>query len=713
MAAKKIVIAASSIVLAIIFLATIGSGYFFLKSQVSPKKVEKVIVRGLKSLFPQALVEIGKVEVSYSDDVDVRIEKMRVYLKNNGNEIDLFAASNLRSEISILSILSTNAEAEVVVDNPVITYRELDQQQSNWKLARGNKANSNNNDKNSLLIPGALARASINLRLKNLSINYALKNHSHGVLSLANCAVKNISLSSESAFKVESKVSLALSNEKNLFFDSLIIGQFNLSDLVNNGTISPVIVIRPSNIFWRGQPLIINEPVINLKATIDQHGAISGELSTTVAEKNRLRFKYNINDELTTLSDIDLELYLSEIEEMFGTKWTIADAALSKINLRGKLELGDNIFNPELNLALSPPLKWKYLTAYGDLSVEGSYLGDKIEIKAQNKTPSGNVDLSISAITKQDLLNNKLKLSPLKVSLLFDRLTLEKNAVSRFFYASSAGKKSPLSFHPKSRFLLPPSEISLSSRNLKLEGEEFQFAGKILITPSDISIPSLDFKMQNGSGKLKSTIAWKTSKESKKVEVEHKVDLSLNNIPVKTFNAFLPPSFDVLEGMAKGTIKGNIITSTGHRPKINFDYKLTLRDGKIKGVEIKSKFDKLFASSPFLKDKNNRQLIVDEHFKTLTAEGFLQKDLLNLKKILIIGKNSNYEVTGKTIIKNSPLVNNVVDLFFHDKSGIIGDIILPIRFTGPGLTLEADKAYIEKEIQTILQKRYKILYKKK
>ncbi len=699
MTTKKIILATSGLIFTVISLIILASGYFYLSSQFSPARLEKIVRNELKTMFPLAEIEVEQITIRYGLNILFNIDKMRIHLKNE--QIDLFSAEDIKGEVSIFSILTTRANANISMKNPIITYRDFEKE-SNWSLARGDNPQKND----SFLIPVALARSSINLKLTNVSINYSLKSKAFGNILLSNCSIKNISFEEESAFKIESKTALELARGKKISFDSLIIGQFSLTDLVKKNHLSTLVVIRPTNIFWMDRALSVNEPVINLKINMNELGEIIGDVETTIAEKNRLNFKYNITKKQSTLSDINMEIYLSELEEIFNKKLSMIDTKLSKINLSGKLELEDKYFNPTLSFNVTPPLSWKYKTAYGDADISGNYSSKKFDLKVQSKSLGGIVDTTIEGLLEQIPTSGKIVLAPLKIDILFSHLDFEKSSIQKFFYIAN-NKRPPFPVKFSNKSLLPPSEISIKSQNVKINGENIQFEGKVIVSSKGMAIPSLNFKMVDGFGKLKSTLLL-----NNRTELEHKTDLSLNAIPLRLFDAFLPPSFDIFDGEISGNAKSIILSKIQKKQKINIDYKLTITNGKFKGIDIKSKFNKLFTTSPIFRNKDDRQLIIDEKFKNLTIDGLMQKDLLIFKKIKIDGQSGAYEFVGDGKIDIRPHSQSIVDFKLKDNSGILGDMVLPIRFSGTGTDLFVDKTYIEKEIQNIMQKKYKNLYKK-
>ena len=703
---NRTTIIASIISIVIILLISIGLGYFYISSSLSSKDLEKIVKEKIKLVLPDGKLELTNFKVKYGFDINFSIGKIKSTINYKNEEVDLFKANDIYGSVSLFSILTTRPIAKITIKNPVITYIDV-ANKNNWSIAlrKGSVTSiieSKSKKTFGLIIPGLINRSIINLDLSNVAISYKLSRGWSGSILLSKCSLKNLNFHSSSAFKVESNFKIDFNNENRLMFDTLVIGQFNLSELFNKGVLKSLVMFRPKNIMWNNHKIDFNDSKVTVNFMLKKSGEINGDYKMNVGDKDILSFIYNVNSDNTRLSNIDLKVGLPDIYKMLEMDSSTLGIDKNIFKLKGQIEFSDGLVKPIINFNVTPVIKWNYRFFKGDMNLEGIYSGNKVEIKAMNKLLGGNFDTIIKGTLDINSESKYLIVKPLDIKIGLAHLKTSKVDLQKFIYFKE--KKSQLAILKKIGPL--PASILIEGKQLQIDEENFEVNSNVLLTRNNFAVKNLSFKMGSGSGFFTSLSEFKEDK------IINNFSVTTQNVPLEMFESFLPPVYGILDGRLSGPVDGKFVSNNESANELDINFKLKIEDGKIEGIKIDSKFDKFLSKTPFLKDKHNRKIHIDEKFSKLSLNGKILSKNIDFDKINLIGMEQLYTFSGKGIL-NKNKGPSQFDFIFKDNSGILGDILIPVRFEGPGYDIGLNQDYTNIELKEIMKKRYRSSFSKK
>ena len=660
-------------------------------------------------------------------------------------------------KVPIWSILSGSGVIDVKLDAPVINYHEFPEG-NNWTYAMGDtaskekkaeekKAKDKKEESAATSSLGMFGKSKINVKFSDVAVKYFLRDSSKGEIKVSRFLIKGLNFESSTAFEVASSAHFVMKDQSSVSFDTLAIGEFNVADLVKNGSVSSVVIVKVNNIAKSGLEWKFPEITTNIDFLLKKEGELSGNITTTFESQNKISAKFKMTKEIE-ISDFNMEIILKDIAAMMGLDKSI-DLTKSKLSAKGSIIYGeDKKINANMNFAISPGIAYSKEGLVASTVVSGDFKSSDISVKVKTDVLGGQVTTSINGQFNPNEKFDISKLKPFDIRVvaagmkipeklirakLWDKKSeaviaeekeKEKEQEKEKEKEEAAHKKIAENGEPeKAPMGIPPSVVNLDWSNINIGGEDFSGHGKIITSMNSIAIDNTSFKFSKGSGKLSQTmIIGKSSNNSK-------FNFEMANLNLSSFKAFLPPVVENFTGTFTGKVNGSATMFKNEKPPV-YDVSVLAdaKNGEIKKLNISDYINPLLANIPVVKDKvKDKQLKIDGNFETLNMKGRFTNALYSISSFNFMGINKKVQITGSGDIYPLPGSGktSTMDINFTDFTGKISDVlqqnvgtkVLPLRVSGPGFDMKPDYSYTisklakgafkakgEEKIKEVLQK---------
>ncbi len=174
---------------------------------------------------------------------------------------------------------------------------------------------------------------------------------------------------------------------------------------------------------------------------------------------------------------------------------------------------------------------------------------------------------------------------------------------------------------------------------------------------------------------------------------------SVEDIMAKdAFGAYFPKFRNTLEGVVDSSwnVSGSLYPSTARLRSLKGTAKVFAENGVLKSVDFQQKINEAMQKIPFL--KNKKPLVIDDGFKTLTADIRFDGGVIRVEPIDMQPREKGFVVKGKSTIQESLEQESFFDVF--DPQGRLpreiqqqGKPALAFRLYGPVSAPKADYEY--------------------
>jgi hypothetical protein len=715
------------LILALFLIFTSGLLYFA-STKLNPEEIKKLAVSQTQKVFPRSVVELGKVDIGFGFNFKINLEKFRIDTLKDGNKTEMMHVDQLVVKVPLWAILTNAGVIEIKLDNPVINYHEFPEG-NNWIYAMGdakpseekkaideksqNDAEKSGEGKNAAI--GLFGKSKINVKLSDVALTYSLKDNSKGEVKVSRFLIKGLNFESPTAFELQSNAHFTMKDNSHVSFDTLAIGQFNISDLIKNGSVSSNINIKINNMMKTGLDMKFPEVVTTVDVLLKEEGELSGKILTTFESQNKISANFKMSKEVE-ISEISVDLFLKDLGAIAGLDKSI-DLSKSKLNAKGIVKYSsDKKINANLSFGITPAMVISKDGITAAITTNGEMRGKEISGKAKIEIFEGAVVANFNGEfdPNQKFEMDKLKpfgihvaASGMKIpeklirSKLWDKKTkeqIEKEEKEKKEKTEKLAKNSDKDSKVESETTpgLPPSIVTIEWNNINVGGEDFSGNGKIITGLKSLAVDNLNFKFSKGSGKLTETMTLTKNGNDSKFSFE------MQNLNLSSFKAFLPPFVENFTGTfnAKVTGTATMFNSPEKLPVYDVTVVSDAKKGEIKKLNIGEFVNPMLANIPVVKDQvKDKQIKVDGNFETFSLKGHFTNyqyslnsfDFVGLdKKVQVTGSGEIYPIAGKNLSE--------VEVNFIDGTGKISEIllkntgskILPMRLTGNGFELHPD-----------------------
>ncbi|MBC7541016.1 MAG: hypothetical protein H7281_19510, partial [Bacteriovorax sp.] len=621
-----------------VFVVLVGGLFYFASTKLRPEEIKKITIEQTKKIFPKSEVTLQNVQIGWGLNFNINLEKLSIKALKDNQQYEMMSVDQLVVKVPLWAILTGSGVIEVKLDAPLMNYHEFTEG-NNWTYAMGEKtpeekkAEEEKEKKegakaNSAL--GIFGKSKINVKLSDVAVNYSLRDSSKGEIKVSRFLIKGLNFESSTAFEVASSAKFVMKDRSSVAFDTIAIGEFNIADLMKNGSVSSVVIIKVNNISKTGLEWKFPEITTNIDLLLKKDGELSGKLTTTFESQNKISANFKMTKEIE-LNDINVEIILKDVAAIMGLDKSI-DMSKAKLSAKGNVVYGaDKKINANLNFAIAPGIVYAKEGIVASTTVSGDFKGSEISVKVKTEALDGQINTFITGQFDPNEKFDMAKLKPFDIRVIAAGMKIPEKVIRAKLWdkksdeaiaTEEANKKAAAAAiakgePTKSSMGLPPSSVNVEWSNINIGGEDFAGRGKIVTSINSIAIDNMNFKFSKGTGKLSQTmIIGKSSSESK-------FNLEMANLNLSSFKAFLPPVVENFTGTFTGKVNGAATMFKNGKPAF-YDVNVVAdaKKGEIKKLNISDYINPLLANIPVVKDKmKDKQLKIDGNFETLTMKG--------------------------------------------------------------------------------------------
>ncbi len=692
-----------SLFVAIIFIVSgLILSSLYISSKIDEEQIENFLRSDLKKSFPGSIVEIDQVKLKIGFEVKLTINKVRIFINKDQKEINLIVAKNIIGRINILSFLLGNAEINILIKKPEVSFIEFDKK-NNWTLAKKGK-NKSKKTSDSIkkrskktrvdsysIIPNLFTNLKINLKMHNVDIKYSLRNDLKGDIILRKCTIKDFSSGGIAAFKITLNNSFEIKNNKRVTFDSFLIGEIDFTQLISKKIISTSIMMKISNLTYRKKIIPIANANFDLKIKLNKLGVLSGKIKMTDSDNNSLLTDIIFKDKKLSFLNINSKWLVSNIQKYTSRQYSFLVPGLSILNIRGSALFSQGKFIPDFEFNTMKDLKMIYPTnTKGIIVLNGNFNHEQFLLNGEGKLLGGTV--SIKARSKlYDVNGGKFKyFSPVLMKISIENMNISRKKIRRLRKINNL-----YDWEDRKYFLF--SNIAIEMSNTKIDNKDVDGNLNVELLKKKIVKVSSKLKINSGGAEFSSGFT------PLKDRIVSTFDLKINHLSFDDLSLFFPVGTKLYYGIIDGAIDGKYIINLNNKNRLFASYNLKSSHGKIIGYNFAKKINAFFESSRFFRGDNNKTIVVNNRFDKININGKYANDKNVINKIEIQGYKNIYSLIGNGYFyhqqKNE---DGKIDLKFHDKTGIVNDEI-PIRLLVRGSKVSLDEKYTRNKIL----KRYK------
>lgn len=707
-----------------VFVVLTGGLFYYASSKLRPEEIKRMAVEQAQKVFPKSEVTLQNVEIGWGFNFKINLQKLSIMALKDNQKIEMMSVEQLVVKVPVWAILTGSGVVEVKMDSPLMNYHELSPEGNNWSYAMSStrtleekaieeKRREDNEEKGSSSVLGIFGRSKINVKLSDVLVKYTLRDNSKGEVKVSRFLIKGLNFESSTAFEVASDARFVMKDKSAVAFSTIAIGEFNIADLMKNGSVSSLVIIKVNNISKSGVDWKFPEITTNVNLLLKKDGELTGDFITSFEGQNKISAKFKMTKQVE-INDWNIEVFLKDIAAIIGLDKSI-DMSKAKLTSKGNIVYGeDKKINAYISFAIAPGIGYSKEGMNASTTAVGEFKGKDILVKVKTDAMDGQINTSLSGEFDPNEKFDMAKLKPFDVRIVaagmkipekFIRAKLwDKKAEESVASSEEAGKKmmvpeAPNTEAAKASAGIPPSSVSIEWSSINIGGEDFSGRGKIVTSSNAIAVDNMNFKFSKGTGKLTQTMTLgRHSNESR-------FNFEVDNLNLSSFKAFLPPFIENFTGTFTGKVNGSAtMFKTTKPPLFDVNVVANAKNGEIKKLNISDYINPILANIPVVKDQvKDKQVKIDGNFETLTMKGHFTNAQYNLATIDFVGINKKIQVTGSGDIYPLPGSGklSVMEVNFTDNTGKISDIlqkntgtkILPLRVVGSGFDLKPDYGY--------------------
>jgi len=633
-----------------------GSLYFYVKKQINPVKIKKIIIQEVTKALPRTIATIDKIEYTMGFKIKFNIKKFDLKLKQNNKTFPLISLANTSVSIPIFSMILGSGKAKISLFKPVIELLSVGKA-SNWQLAMPkNKSvilkpyDKKDKSLNKLVIPTFLLGNSLSFEILNSKIKYNLGKENVGQFNIDRFLIKNLNFKSNTAFEVDSNVKIRKKRSISSF-SIFALGEVNLKELIFNK--------EQSNINIRLKIRNIKNKNITTIALIDNKINLNTDVSfKNVNIKTQTSFlRSTVNSNITLkgkqikLSSLNTKIYIDDLLKI--GKLDFPDYKNLALQLNGSARINDSkVNNINLKWGILPKLS---LTSNCigkiDILSHGTISTNTIKLKNEFNFLSGNLFSDLSVDYDVQKLSNPLRLirgvelnihsTGLAFKNRFVDNCLSKNTkIDKTKVSSKTSYAKYIAMVP----MLPKTNIVANFSKLKLGSHEANLSSNIKIDNKRIKVKTLHFKSN------KSIFKFSGSSYISNKSLLSNYNSQMINFNINILEFLLPSPFYGLNGalQSKSIIKSKITNNINY----NILNKTKIKNFSLEGLDIESYKQKAlkFVSKPPVLKNIIKKFSPKTKFLSLNSNIYVTEKEIKLKKINIKEFSGKYNITSHGVV---------------------------------------------------------------
>ena len=698
---------ASLLVLMLIF----GGVFYYASSKLRPEEIKKMALEQTQKVFPKAQVQIDKVEIGWGINFKINLEKFSIDTQKDNQKIEMLSVDHLVVKVPLWAVLTGSGLIEIKLDAPRMNYQEFSEG-NNWTFAMGDKlpeatAKPEESSKETKAVGslGFFGKSKIDIKLSDISVKYGLKDNSKGEIKVSRFVIKGLNFESSTAFEIASNAKFVMKDNSVVSFDTMIIGELNIADLVKNGSVSSLVIIKMNNMAKSGLDWKFPEITTKVDFVLKKDGVLTGNVLTSFESQNKISAKLEVGKKVE-ISDINVEIVLKDIAVIMGLE-KMMDFSKAKLTAKGNLIFGeDKKINAQMNFAITPGMIYSKDGLTASTTITGEFKGKEINVKAKTEAMDGVVNTVVMGSYDPNEKFDMTKLKPFDIKVSATGMKLPEKFIRAKMWdkkkddaaSPSPAKVAAASEQSAAPMVLPPSNINLDWSNINIGGEDFSGRGRIVTSSKSMAVDNLNFKFSKGSGKLTQTMSLNQHSS------ESKFNFEISNLNLSSFKAFLPPFVENFSGSFTGKVNGvATIFKAEKMPSFDVTVVADANKGEIKKLNLSEYINPMLANIPGVKDQvKDKQVKFDGNFETLSLKGHFTNSAYTLTAFDFVGLDKKVQVTGSgEIYPAAGSKLSSVDVNVTDNTGKISEVllkntgskVLPMRVTGPGFEMKPDYNY--------------------
>jgi hypothetical protein len=710
------------LVLALVaFIFLVGGVFYYASTKLRPEEIRKMTIEQAQKVFPRSEVNLQSVNIGWGLSFKVNLEKLSIKAIKENQKVEMMSVDQLVATVPLWAIITGRGVVDIKLDAPVMNYQEF-AEGNNWTYAMGELKTSESKKEEeakakkeglaSSSVLGLFGKSKINVKLSDVAVKYSLRDLSKGEVKISRFLIKGLNFESSTAFEIASAAKFVMKDQSVVAFDTLAIGEFNIADLLKDGSVSSVLIVKINNISKSGLEWKFPEITTNIDLLLKKDGELSGKLTTSFESQNKITANFKMTKGFE-VNDINMDIVLKDVGAIMGLEKTL-DMSKAKFSAKGSALYGeDKKINANLVFAISPGIIYSKEGVTATTTASGDFKGSDFSAKIKTEILEGQINTFITGQYDPNKKFDMANLKPFDVRVIAAGMKVPEKFIREKLWskksedASNEEDTSQKDQEQEKGKLkssspamgLPPSSVIVEWSNINVGGEDFSGRGKIITSLNSIAIDNMNFKFSKGSGKLTQTMMiGKTSSDSK-------FNFEMANLNLSSFKAFLPPFIENFSGTFTGKINGAAtMFKSAKLPVFDINLIADAKKGEIKKLNISDYINPLLANIPVVKDQvKDKQVKIDGNFETLSMKGRFTNVLYNISSFEFIGIDKKIQLSGNGEIY--PKVESgklsSMEVNFVDNTGKISDVlqknvgtkILPIKATGSGFDLKPDYAY--------------------
>ena len=726
---KLLIVVGVGVTVCVLLLA---GAIFYASTIITPDEVKNFTVKQLQQIFPNAKIELGKLEIGFGLYAKIEVSDLELKIDKKEKKSNLFKVKNMFAKVPLWAIILGSGKVEVILDSPQIYYYQYSKDEHNWGYALGSKEAKTGNvpttqpspeikigDENKtseLSLPGFLSVLKLNFDLKNLELHYSLfdpQKRNNGQVIVSIFRIKDLNFEKETVIQLASNINIKDVGS----LDVSVIAELYLNKLVQESKLPIKTEIILNNVKMAQLKNQLPEVKTNINLEVSKTGDVNGIIKTKLGDVDLLDAKYSLNKKEIIVDDILVKVKLIELLKVIGFENKMLDMNQTVFTLSGNTKLSGDEKHADINLKfeMNPGISFKYEGIEGSTTVGGSFKKSDFNVIATTKVLEGTTNFSLN--TKFDPNAKKFDLTtmnPLNIKIDLNNMKVMRNVVSGILYKNDGKKVEASSSEVKNDkkavqaagekkppMVLPPCDIYLSINQINIDKDQFLGKGYIKIRDGKIETKEMNLKLGDGSIALTHT-----TNVGKNNILDNKFSLITKNINFSSFTAFLPPSIDKINGVANLTTSGDVVIAENKEPQYNVKLDMNAQNGEVKGLNLKNYLEDVISSVAVLKNYADKAVDLDDSFDLFSLKGVFTNSKYTIEKFNFDGAKQKIKISGSGDLYPPPLrKEGAVELTSEDELGIskflekeAGTRILPIRLKGIGFNLKPDAGYTLKKL---------------
>jgi hypothetical protein len=725
---KKILIA-----ITILAFVMITGTAVILKQKISPKELKKIALDYSAKNFPNAVVEIGDINMSLGLKVSFTVDKLSVSEKLNEKILPALKLNGLEIVVPLWSIIVGEGNIEINLTKPdihlvkngeALNFVRLfkNPNQENVPAQNNNAANlkdSKTQDSVELELPAFLLNSTINLRVADANLNYSVEQQKGNII-IEKIILKNIGLKSQPAFEINSNFKLGAMNDV-LTLNATLIGQIEMSKLLTEKVIGVESVLKVDNLRLENANRSLPDVKIESSLKYFLIGDIALNYNALIGSNNKLSGEILVGSNGLEIKNINCQLFLDELLEIAGVKKDIPlqpNGAFLKlignIDINNQGRISNSLeWSTDKNIAVE--VQGINITSL----LKGSFKEKKIVFGATGNFLDGSYNLN--AIGEFDLNQKQIefeKMGPFEITVDVDRIKLTEEVIQPFLISSparsdqaivtvanpevvkegqsEAGSQKTQGYNfpllPETTFVLNLKDSTFDKSNLALNM-------KLKIKKQSINSEKFNIFLNNGS------ISNKMEIKLFKKQINGNVYTDVKSVELNSFHLFMPKIFNQISGDFTGNFKADFELPSNTPIKYYFSTTANIKNGELKGLNLKEFLSGQIDKIPNAIKADN--IPITQNFKLLTVNATGDANAIEIKKSHFIGLDEKVEIksTGKLFMPGSSGQSELL-LDLTDHSGALAKSLekyaatntIPLKLKGKEFALALDYGFTTQKL---------------